>query len=324
MRKAHTELPGNRPLRSAAGRVERTDLCDLSGAELSHSVVLAGRLSATALRVPVADVVGVRPEEQVVRANARRIIASVADAQPFRDISEVDHPGKAVCLDCPPLEVQSAVALFQDGSGPEPAAIGFPNALPKAAGTIVPHRNKLHCGAAPRDGYRRRWGIPIVLALAAGSSGCSSLWNSVKSSAAPAAGAGTGAFVGSLAPPFGPVIGAALGAVIMHSVAENAALRSGETVGEEALEKELNRLKSRVIHAESGLATTSSALRAAEAGKEWLSTLIRLLMAGGILWFLWRNRGHIRSLGLFNGLKHSVCGGQVGKREAVIGIRKVP
>jgi hypothetical protein len=75
------------------------------------------------------------------------------------------------------------------------------------------------------------------------------MWSSVKSSAAPAGGAAAGAVLGSLAGPLGMVLGAATGAVVAHAIEENASLRSGDTVGREALEREIARWKGKAVAA---------------------------------------------------------------------------
>lgn len=105
--------------------------------------------------------------------------------------------------------------------------------------------------------------IVVLVALAVwGLSGCSSLWHATKSAAAPAGGAATGALAGSFAPPAGPIVGAALGAAIAHALFENAALRSGEVVGEGALEAELRRWRSKAQTAEFAAAV-------AEDSRDW-------------------------------------------------------
>lgn len=78
-------------------------------------------------------------------------------------------------------------------------------------------------------------GLLVVLVTAL--LGCAGLWQSLKSSAAPAIGGAGGAAVGSLVGPAGTIAGAGIGAALGNGVEENASLRSGETVGDEALEK---------------------------------------------------------------------------------------
>jgi len=137
----------------------------------------------------------------------------------------------------------------------------------------------------------------VIVAL----SGCASMWSSVKSSAAPAGGAAGGAAVGLSVPPFGPIVGAALGAMITHAVAENASLRSGETVGKEALEEEIDRWKGEA--------------RAASSQTDWFKRLLMWSCAGLLAAFFLRNRHNFGNLGFWNGLLHSVFGGKFGRKD---------
>jgi hypothetical protein len=84
------------------------------------------------------------------------------------------------------------------------------------------------------------WSVAAIVAsgLVLGVGSCQGLWGSVKSAAAPAGGAAGGAAVGSLAGPGGAIVGAGIGAVVGNGLEENASLRSGETIGEDALKKE--------------------------------------------------------------------------------------
>jgi len=138
-------------------------------------------------------------------------------------------------------------------------------------------------------------GILGVCALA----GCASTWQAFKSSAAPAGGAAGGAAVGSLAGPGGAIVGAGVGAVIGNGIEENASLRSGETIGEGALDNELERWKGKA--------------RQSAAATDWLYTILKWGAAAGAGWFVFRNRANFRDLGLYNGLIHSILGGGHGK-----------
>jgi len=136
--------------------------------------------------------------------------------------------------------------------------------------------------------------------------GCASTWASIKSAAAPAAGAAGGALVGSAAGPFGTVAGAAAGAVVGDGIEENASLRSGETVGEGALDNELERWKGCALQA-------SERASLAEQASDFASLGIKLGVGAFVLWFLFRSRHNFRDLGIWNGLLHSIFGGGVGK-----------
>lgn len=75
---------------------------------------------------------------------------------------------------------------------------------------------------------------PLSLALLCG---CAGLGYAIKSAAVPATGAGLGALVGLMLGPIGSIVGAAVGAVVGNGLGQTASLHSGETVGDEALER---------------------------------------------------------------------------------------
>jgi hypothetical protein len=123
----------------------------------------------------------------------------------------------------------------------------------------------------------------------------------VKSAAWPAGGAATGAAAGSALGPVGTLGGAAIGAVVGHSLDENAQLRSGELTGGGALDKEVERWKTRALQA-SALEETASKAR------DWLEKALTLAVAIGTLWFLWRNRANFKNRGILGGLAHALVG----------------
>lgn len=147
--------------------------------------------------------------------------------------------------------------------------------------------------------------IVVLVALALwGLSGCSSLWSSVKSSSAPAGGAAGGAALGSFAPPLGPIIGAAIGAVITHAMFENAALRSGETIGEGALDAELRRWRSK---------TPKEWMETADSAYNWKWRIIWIGIGAFLIWFSWRNRHNWAKYGYWHGVWiHGIFGGKFG------------
>lgn len=77
--------------------------------------------------------------------------------------------------------------------------------------------------------------------------GCAFM-KSLRDSGLVAAGGAGGAVIGSTAGPVGTVAGAGLGAATVYSMQENANLKTGETLGREALERELERHGSDVIY----------------------------------------------------------------------------
>ena len=148
--------------------------------------------------------------------------------------------------------------------------------------------------------------LGLLVALLALLVGCSSLWQSLKSAAAPAAGGAAGAGVGMLAGPAGAIGGEAVGAMVGDSLEESASLRSGETVGEGALEREMARWQGRAVAAERAASLSDQA-------RDWLVMLLWYAGVGIVGWFGWRNRHNIRERGLVRGLWHSVMGGKFGK-----------
>jgi uncharacterized membrane protein len=76
---------------------------------------------------------------------------------------------------------------------------------------------------------------------------------------------------------------------------ENASMRSGETVGEGALDMWRRRASF------------------AEQSRDWLKTLLWLAVAAFVGWFLWRNRHSWKERGIVRGLMHAVLGGSVAK-----------
>jgi len=129
--------------------------------------------------------------------------------------------------------------------------------------------------------------------------GCSSLWQSFKSTAAPAAGGATGALVGSAAGPVGTVIGGGVGAALGDSIEENASFRAGETVGQGALDNEIARWKGEAVRA------------TAKSG--WFQKILMWGAGAAAAWLAWRNRHNFRERGFVKGMLHAVMGGNVGK-----------
>lgn len=154
-------------------------------------------------------------------------------------------------------------------------------------------------------------GIGLMFAVLAfmlfGLSGCSSLWGSVKSAGAPAGGAAGGAALGMALGPGGAIGGAALGAVVGDSIEENASLRSGETIGEGALDKQAEFWRGRAVQA-------SASATLAEQAQQSLKALMMWGAAGLAAFFAWRNRHNFRDLGFLKGLAHALLGGTVCKK----------
>jgi hypothetical protein len=85
------------------------------------------------LGIAVRHVLGLGTEKQMVGANAKRVVAGVTNHQAGREWTDVDFPGKAVCVDGPNFDHQSVVVAdvapdvpaASDGrSRPEPAPHG--------------------------------------------------------------------------------------------------------------------------------------------------------------------------------------------------------
>lgn len=144
------------------------------------------------------------------------------------------------------------------------------------------------------------WFLIVLVCLVVGytCAGCAS----AKKWAYTASGAAGGAAAGAaLAGPGGAAVGGAAGAVTAGAVTEVDEYRDGDVIGEEAMAREMERLR-RALAGEriqsSALSTTVDTL------KTWA-----LWGAVGLgLWFLWRNRVHLRKGP--HGLWHAIWGGK--------------
>ena len=109
------------------GREEATHFDHLSGSQFSRST--------TSLSGAIDRVVLLRPEEQVFRANAKRVVAPVQDEQAIRHRPVVKLPREAVSQDIASAFTTAShdtVAESRDGAGPLPAPIRLAHLLPKA------------------------------------------------------------------------------------------------------------------------------------------------------------------------------------------------
>lgn len=120
-----------------ANTKERTDFakgCITSGVEASDlSNLIRCEFSApyiAPLPNHIAHVVFLRPEKKMLRVDARRVVAAVKNAQPFRDWAIVEFPrynvGAAIAL----TYFHAAVTVHKSGR-PKPAASGFHYLRPK-------------------------------------------------------------------------------------------------------------------------------------------------------------------------------------------------
>lgn len=139
-----------------------------------------------------------------------------------------------------------------------------------------------------------------------GLASCQSLWHSMKSAAAPAGGAAGGAALGMTMGPGGAIGGAAVGALVGDGLEENASLRSGETIGEEALDKQAEFWRGRAVKATEAVTLAEQANEALKQAVKW-----GLLALAGL--FLFRNRHNFKELGFVKGLTHALLGGKVCK-----------
>lgn len=73
--------------------------------------------------VHVGDVVELRTEEQVLRVDARRVVAAVQHAQPIRNRSVNELPGNAMCATHTPVHAESSISFGVDERRPDPATV---------------------------------------------------------------------------------------------------------------------------------------------------------------------------------------------------------
>ena len=124
--------------------------------QYSHAV--AGAEIVTFLPNLIGFVVACRPDKQMIRVHARRIIAAVKDMKPDRDLSAMDFPRDAMRRD------QFAGSEYIDDApvsplivrpGPEPASIAPLNLFPEAffQGLVIfpAHCESPFRGAKPGD-----------------------------------------------------------------------------------------------------------------------------------------------------------------------------
>lgn len=123
--------------------------------------------------------------------------------------------------------------------------------------------------------------------------GCATIRKQAWTGGGAAAGAAAGALVGG---PVGAAVGGAAGAITVGATAEAQEYRDGDVVGEEALKKQSDFWRGTALAAQ------------AQAGT--LETWLRWVLAGGVLWFTWRNRAHLLAFGpgYFGRLAHAFLG----------------
>lgn len=142
---AHGESPSESRLAHIRGCVDATNLLDLLGRQLGPSVVFAPRptlwvkprrvpisLRATPLPSHIRGVIRRSPEPEMIRIHARAVIAGVQDEETGRNRTSMQLPGKPVGQhDVAVALPELPVAVDPLGSGPQPAAFGFLDVLPK-------------------------------------------------------------------------------------------------------------------------------------------------------------------------------------------------
>lgn len=106
---------------------------DLGLGQLGAAVALtaSGDVAGPALGDHVGVVVGVRPEEQVGRVHAGRVVAGVEDLEAGRDRTVGQLPGETVGENRPSIDPDLAVAVAGRGTSPQPAPSSFLNLRPK-------------------------------------------------------------------------------------------------------------------------------------------------------------------------------------------------
>lgn len=144
------------------------DLFNFGGRELRHPVAGTVRSIASSLRKTIAHVVELSAEKQMCRIYARRIVATVKDEHPGRDLAMSEHP--RVPMDGSQRSVQpgAAVSTRVTPAYPRPAIVNsaFQNTTPK----LLDQCNLLGSHAGPpfpvvrgRKEFALR-PVPIILA----------------------------------------------------------------------------------------------------------------------------------------------------------------
>ena len=115
----------------------------------------------------VVDVGLRRPQEQVSRIDARRVVAGMAHEHPGRDGSVVKFVGEAMSTDrshsgSVRTAVKEPVALRVEAASPHPAVIRLGNALPEPHKRVTPGRRLARCSALGRAVYVPS--LPVQLA----------------------------------------------------------------------------------------------------------------------------------------------------------------
>src|SRR5689334_13911991 len=99
-------------------------------------VAFAASLAHSALRNHVSHVIEIRSEEQMIRSNARRIVAPMANMHPVGNPAVADAPRDTVCADANiALNGELAVRFVcgEDGSNPLPALSALVHLAPEAS-----------------------------------------------------------------------------------------------------------------------------------------------------------------------------------------------
>lgn len=150
---------------------------------------------------------------------------------------------------------------------------------------------------ARRDPFPHVIFWPTVALLIAFAVSCTTVKRVAVSGGPPAIAAG----VGALAGPAVAALAAGVTAVVVVALADNADLRSGETMSEEQIDKELARWRGRAYEAEAkarDLDANVGYLHERVANeKEWWKTWALRVFWLGLALFAWRNREHIFKLG---------------------------
>ncbi|HVM30781.1 MAG TPA: hypothetical protein VM305_08465 [Candidatus Limnocylindrales bacterium] len=136
----HVEMPPCLPAQDVLDRrfVDAEELGDLGGRAVTHLVhrehgTLRETLGRATFLPHVAQVVGVRAQEQVVGTDAPSVVAAMAAVKPLgRPLAVRQEPGDAVCMDGPTIDGDLTVAVCPEGRLPFPTALSFDDFAPEA------------------------------------------------------------------------------------------------------------------------------------------------------------------------------------------------
>jgi hypothetical protein len=133
-RLTHAEHPTEARLREVTTAVETTNSQHVGVFQLGVLVALATQRVTATFPFSVGVVVALRASEQMCRVAARRIIATVQNAQRLIEFWVSEHVGESRCAPLSVIQFERAVAVIEEGAGPWPAhskVIRFNNVRPE-------------------------------------------------------------------------------------------------------------------------------------------------------------------------------------------------